>query len=161
MTTFLITISFLIHAISLFALILLFQRQNKTNHLEKEMKRTAEEMEEMMSAFLMEIKEENEQLIADLSKTAPAKKAPSPLAAEYEEKEMPLPLPQYPARKAAVQAYAGTKHAGTKVKKPEDMPPAVRMADMKKQGMTDEEIAKALRIGITEVKLAFKFNKDE
>ncbi|MER3007375.1 hypothetical protein ABQG73_21320, partial [Bacillus licheniformis] len=74
MTIFLITISFLIHAMSLFALIILFQRQNKISDSEKKAKQAAKDMEEMMTAFLIEIKEENEQLIAKLGSVPPAKK---------------------------------------------------------------------------------------
>ncbi|MCP3762018.1 hypothetical protein NLX67_06400 [Domibacillus sp. A3M-37] len=157
MTTFLITISFLIHAMSLFALIILFQRQNKLHNSEKKMKQTAVEMEEMMTAFLMEIKEENEQFIAQLTKEAPIKKVKPPVEIEHEDKL----LPPLTSRKAAAKAYAGAKSAKEETELQADMPLALQMGEMKKQGMTDEEIAKALHVGMTEVKLALKFNKIE
>lgn len=157
MTTFLITISFLIHAISLFALIILFQRQNKVQNSEKKMKQTAAEMEEMMTAFLIEIKEENEQLIAQLTKAEPIKKSSLPVANEYEDK----PLPPLTPRKAAARAYEGAKSAKTETISKADIPLAIQMAEMREQGMTDEEIARALHVGMTEVRLALKFNKIE
>jgi DNA invertase Pin-like site-specific DNA recombinase len=157
MTTFLIVISFLIHALSLFALIILFQRQNKMSHSEKKMKQAAAEMEEMMTGFLIQIQEENEQLITELTKKAAGKRAKPPVAEEQENK----PLPRLTTRKAAAKAYSETKPAEKETKPQADMPLAKQMAEMRKKGMKDEEIARALHVGVTEVKLALKFNKGE
>lgn len=156
MTIFLITISFLIHAMSLFALIILFQRQNKISDSEKKAKQAAKDMEEMMTAFLIEIKEENEQLISKLGSIPPAKK---PNAKDPEPREKPLP-PLTP-RKAAAKAYTGMKTVQVERNTEKEVPQSKKIADMKEQGMTEEEIAKTLHIGITEVQLALKFNKTE
>ncbi|WP_309087105.1 DUF6115 domain-containing protein [Domibacillus sp.] len=156
MTIFLITISFLIHAMSLFALIILFQRQNKISDSEKKAKQAAKDMEEMMTAFLIEIKEENEQLISKLGSIPPAKK---PNAKDLEPREKPLP-PLTP-RKAAAKAYTGMKTVQVERNTEKEVPQSKKIADMKEQGMTEEEIAKTLHIGITEVQLALKFNKTE
>lgn len=157
MTTFLIMISFLIHAMSLFALIILFQRQNKVSNSEKKTKQAAAEMEEMMAAFLIEIKEENEQLIAELKKKAPEKNE-NPSGIEEQERK---PLSPFTTRKAAAKAYAGVKPIEKEIKSQTDIPLVMQMIQMKKQGMKDEEIARALHVGMTEVQLALKFNKNE
>jgi len=164
MIPFLMTISFLIHALSLFALIILFQRQNKISESEKKIKRASKEMEDMMTSFLIDIKEENEQLIAKLNKT------------ESREKTDTFSPPLVP-RKTAVKAYAGAQavpkemknsntevqpsKAATKTAAEAELSLAEKMYAMKQQGMEDEEIAKTLHIGVTEVKLALKFYKSE
>jgi hypothetical protein len=154
MITFLITISFLLHAVSLFALILLFQRQNNMKHREKKMQQTAAETEEMMSVFLMELKEENEKLINQLSKKAPEQKEPAPIPHETPRDDAVV-LPPIVPRAAAVKAYDGAK------KKPEqplkEQSAAERMIELKKQGFSEEEIARELQIGVTEVQLSLKF----
>jgi hypothetical protein len=151
MITFLITISFLLHAVSLFALILLFQRQNNMKHREKKMQQTAAETEEMMSVFLMELKEENEKLINQLSKKAPEQKEPAPIPYETPRDDAVV-LPPIVPRAAAAKAYDGLK------KKPvKEQSAAERMIELKKQGLSEEEIARELQIGVTEVQLSLKF----
>ncbi|WP_050181425.1 DUF6115 domain-containing protein [Domibacillus robiginosus] len=156
MTTFFIAISFLIHALSLFALIILFQRQNKVSEAERNAKQTAKEMEEMMTAFLIEIKEENEQLITQLAKNTPIEKIKKQEPASEKK-----PLPSFIPRQAAAKAYTGARTVRTKAQAQEEVPQTQKIAEMKMEGMTEEEIAKKLRIGVTEVQLALKFNKKE
>lgn len=160
MTTFLLVISFLIHALSLFALILLFQRQNSGRNAENKMKQAANETEEMLTAFLMEMKEENEKLIEDLKKAQALEKP----AQTKKREPMPDPvLPPVTPRKAAAQAYKQTtKHSGSVLQEQHAEKPLIdQMVDLQKSGLSKEEIAKKLNVGRTEVELAFKFNKKE
>ncbi|OLN22766.1 hypothetical protein BTO30_07500 [Domibacillus antri] len=157
MTTFLITISFLLHAVSLFALILLYQRQNNIKLTEQKMRQTALETEEMMTAFLMELKEENEHLLKQLSNKPPEQKEIVPLPEEM--KQDAVPLPPIVPRKAAAKAY-------TRIKNDQEKPvtvrsPAEQMIELKKQGFSDEDIARKMQIGITEVQLGLKLYRPQ
>lgn len=173
MIPFLMIISFLIHALSLFALIILFQRQNKISESEKKIKQASKEMEDMMTSFLIDIKEENEQLIAKLNKTESVNEITTTERIEKTDTFSPPSVP----RKTAAKAYAGVQalpkeiktsntevqpsKAAAKTAAEAELSLTEKMYAMKKQGMKDEEIAKTLHIGVTEVKLALKFYKSE
>lgn len=173
MIPFLMTISFLIHALSLFALIILFQRQNKISESEKKIKQASKEMEDMMTSFLIDIKEENEQLIAKLNKTESVDQTSTTELIEKADTFSPPLVPRKTAAKAYTRAKALPKEmktsntevqsskAAIKIGAEAELPLAEKMSAMKKQGMKDEEIAKTLHIGVTEVKLALKFYKNE
>jgi len=72
-------ILFLLNIVTLFAVILLFLRQNRLMQSERNQKETFAEIEELMAAFMMDIKEENELLLKKLRQTKnPADKADAP-----------------------------------------------------------------------------------
>ncbi|OMP68629.1 DUF6115 domain-containing protein [Domibacillus epiphyticus] len=156
MTTFLMTISLLLHAVSLLAFILLFQRQNIMKKTEKKMQQMAAETEEMMTAFLMDLKEENEQLITQLSKTQYKRNETMP--EPDEEKVNAVQLPPVVPRKTAAKAYAGIKK---EPKQPSEQSTIEKMMELKKQGLSDEDIARKLQIGVTEVQLGLKFQRNQ
>lgn len=158
MITFLIMTSFLMHAVSLYALILLFQRQNNMKQTEKKMRQTAAETEEMMSAFLMELKEENEQLIKQLSKKEPKRKKPVPIQNEAPQDDI-LVRPQIVPRASVAKAYASVKKEPKKPVKEQSA--SERMMELKKQGFSEEEIARELKIGVTEVQIGLKFYQSQ
>lgn len=60
-------ILFLLNIITIFAVIVLFLRQNRFMQVEKNQKTMMAEMEELMSGYIMEMKEENEALLEKLS----------------------------------------------------------------------------------------------
>ena len=64
----LITILFLMIILLIFTVLLLYLRQNRLLGLEKKLEATLAESESMILAFLMEIREENEQFISDVKK---------------------------------------------------------------------------------------------
>lgn len=72
MATLFIFISFILNAVALFAIILLFMRQNRLHEIKKEQEKLVADMEEMMTAYLAEMKEENEKLIKEFSSSSPA-----------------------------------------------------------------------------------------
>lgn len=152
MIIFLTTISFLLHTISLLALILLVQRQNTMKQTEKKLKQTAAETEEMMMAFLKELKEENERFLKQAAKPASVKpgKQADPNKGEFI-------LPPIVPRTTAAKAYTDVK--ASKQKTNPSRPLVEQMLDMQQKGLSEEEIARKLQIGITEVKLALKFNR--
>ncbi|CAH0346163.1 hypothetical protein [Bacillus sp. CECT 9360] len=66
MNAFIIFILFLLNILTIFAVIILFLRQNRLMAAERNQKETMAEIEELMSAFVMEMKEENELLLEKL-----------------------------------------------------------------------------------------------
>jgi hypothetical protein len=66
MNAFIMFLLFLLNIITIFAVIILFLRQNRLLGAENNQKEAMAEMEELMGAFLMEMKEENELLAEKL-----------------------------------------------------------------------------------------------
>ena len=60
-------ILFLLNILTIFAVIVLFLRQNRFIQVEKDQKAMVTEMEELMSGYIMEMKEENEALVEKLA----------------------------------------------------------------------------------------------
>lgn len=73
MTTFLLLLSLILNAAAIFAIILLYLRQNRLVEAEKKQERIIKEIEEVFSAYLFELKEENEKFIELMTKR-PGKK---------------------------------------------------------------------------------------
>lgn len=63
MTAFLLAISLLLNGIAIFLIIILYARQNRLHEVEKTQEKMAKDMEEMISSYLYEMKEENEAFI--------------------------------------------------------------------------------------------------
>lgn len=63
MTIFFIIINLILNIIALLSIIILFLRQGKLFQLENNQKKNIQEMEELLSSFVLEMKEDNEQLI--------------------------------------------------------------------------------------------------
>lgn len=69
MTTFLLLLSLILNAAAIFAIILLYLRQNRLVEAEKKQGRIIGEIEEVFSSYLLEIKEENEKFIENIKTT--------------------------------------------------------------------------------------------
>ncbi|MBY0120667.1 hypothetical protein [Bacillus sp. S/N-304-OC-R1] len=67
MTTFLLLISLFLNVLALFSIIILFLRQNKFLLVEKNQEQMMQEMEEVISAYLVQMKEENEEFLKRMS----------------------------------------------------------------------------------------------
>ncbi|WP_374721855.1 hypothetical protein [Peribacillus tepidiphilus] len=65
---FFIILSFIINFIAIFAIIVLYQRQNLLIKGEKKQKQLINELEEIFQSFILEMKEENEKLLEMVSK---------------------------------------------------------------------------------------------
>ncbi|MFJ7747072.1 DUF6115 domain-containing protein [Peribacillus sp. NPDC097295] len=63
MSAFFMFLLFSLNIFTIFAVIVLYLRQNRLSKLEKEQKATIMEMEELLTGYLMEMKEDNEALI--------------------------------------------------------------------------------------------------
>ncbi|MCQ6280174.1 hypothetical protein [Bacillus sp. EB600] len=73
MATFLLAISFLLNGISIYFIIILYTRQNRLLEVEKTQEQFKKGMEDEISAFLFEMKEENEEFIKRLQQVSKAK----------------------------------------------------------------------------------------
>ncbi|MEK3855087.1 DUF6115 domain-containing protein [Cytobacillus sp. FSL H8-0458] len=67
MTAFLLAISLLLNIVALLAIILLYLRQNKLMDAEKRQEKVLIEMEEVISSYLVHMKEENDDFISKFS----------------------------------------------------------------------------------------------
>ena len=67
MITFLLIASLLLHGISLFAIILLYTRQNRYKETERRIERLQRELDEAMHSYLAEFKDQNEEISSLLS----------------------------------------------------------------------------------------------
>jgi len=63
MTVFFIIISFVLNIIAILGIVILFLRQNKLMQVEENQKKMVKDMEELMSSYLLEMKDENERFI--------------------------------------------------------------------------------------------------
>lgn len=67
MLTFILIISFIIHCVTIYALIILYLRQNKYKESELKVEKLHHELDEIFQSYLYEMKEENEEIISALS----------------------------------------------------------------------------------------------
>lgn len=69
MTTFLLLLSLILNVAAIFAIILLYLRQNRLVEAEKKQDKIIKEIEEIFSAYLFELKEENDKFIQLMTTT--------------------------------------------------------------------------------------------
>ncbi|SHR13624.1 Uncharacterised protein [Mycobacteroides abscessus subsp. abscessus] len=70
MTSVFLFISILLNIFALFSIVILYLRQSKLFEVEKKQQRMIEEMEDVISTYLAEMKEENESFIGRMTKAA-------------------------------------------------------------------------------------------
>jgi hypothetical protein len=155
MIAFLLVVSFILHALSLFVIILLYLQLSKVKETEKRQQQMAEEMEQTFSAYLLEWKEENERFLKELTDMltnrtkADRKQSPSKVNATSTKEEA---LPNYFPNVDDVEDIVDIRHQA--------MPSLVEEAwQLFEQGKTIEEIAKILKKGKTEIELLLKFRQ--
>ncbi len=71
MVSLIVGISIILNVLALLAVIVLYQRQNRLIEMEKNQKETIKELEETISMFILELKEDNEKLIIKLRDMLP------------------------------------------------------------------------------------------
>ncbi|UTR10841.1 hypothetical protein MM300_00440 [Evansella sp. LMS18] len=160
---YLLIISFLLHLVCFYFIILLYQRLKHQEPFDKE--KTLNEMEEMLLAYTTEMKENNEKIARIVSRKLNSQSAgPKPedrstdagpddygreqegpegeiLAFHAEQKEYTPPLPD---EEKAVSV---------------DTSPQSRVLSLHNEGYTINEIARKLNMGTGEVELLIKFYK--
>jgi len=196
---FFLVLQFILILICFFAIILLYLRQNRFRELEIRYQRMQKEMEDVISGFLLEIKEENERFLTKFEELRKKRDGDGnydpPSAGEKNGvppvTDLPLAVPYrmaeeaYNAGKAAAagsirasspsEPKSGMPHAAPSPSESKNGKPPTeknsagegepenkeallkRIEDLRKKGLTDEEIARKLRKGKTEVELLSKF----
>lgn len=156
MIALLLVISFVLHALSLFLIILLYLQLSKVKETEKHQQQMTEEMEQTFSAYLLEWKEENERFLKKLSdmtgnRSKEDVKKNHSIAQETSAKEEELP--DYFPNVGDVKDIVDIRQQAA--------PPSLADEAWKlyEQGKTIEEIAKILKKGKTEIELLLKFRQ--
>ncbi|MFQ3543305.1 hypothetical protein Q7A53_04410 [Halobacillus rhizosphaerae] len=155
MTAFLLVINFIIEGILILAFINLSARTKKTEELELKQQKVASEIEDLFTSYLMEIKEENERM-TDLLRS--------------KERE------PHASNNSSPPVDSSSEHWST-IKSPVEeqkdyVPPAPDSTDesyqptlqsqvllLKDQGLSNDQIAKRLNRGKTEIELVIKFKQ--
>ncbi|MCX8002786.1 MAG: hypothetical protein N2661_09420 [Anoxybacillus mongoliensis] len=146
MTTFLWFISFVLHGISLFLIILLSLKWVKIKEMEKEQAELIREMEAMMTTYLMQFKEENERFVKQI--TSSTVRQPS---RSLRKEQMSPPVEHVVDR---------IELSSTTPKEEQSLEWLVSEAlKLQQQGKTIDEIAKMLKRGKTEMELLLKFHQ--
>lgn len=174
MTTFLLLVSYILNAAAIFAIILLYLRQNRLVEAEKKQERLIAEIEEVFSSYLLELKEENDKFLASIHHLNQDQGADL-VAGEVNQDESveELPVQASPrigkgaALQAARKAYQQNKSEESRVpsRNPEPEMPIKPLSFPDKveqligEGRSIEEIARELDKGKTEIELLLKFRQ--
>lgn len=174
---------FLIQMITIFVIVLLYSKLSKFQNIEKRQNELINEMDNAISVYLMEMKEENDRLISELKKTdVPQKTAasrneePSPPLKDQPVKEQEIEPRKFVPVKQAASAYQKQKTqqhveekndaASVKVEllsgdneaQEQKMTFEQQVIHHYRNGKTIEEIAKMMERGKTEIELLVKFH---
>lgn len=205
MTTFLLILSLILNLLALLAIMILFLRQNRLSEVEKKQEKMIHEMEEVISNYLIQMKEENDQFLKKMQKVDRKEHQ----SKENEDKHIIEPeitkeivddaindkqLKEFsgkvPVKKAAsvYQKYTPSKRINILAEDKVELPPldiiqeetattSVRKKteqndafqeqsllshalNLQSQGYSEEDIAKKLNKGKTEIALLLKFNQN-
>jgi hypothetical protein len=186
MQTFLILISFILNIAALWAIVILYTRQNRLLEVEKRQEKAVKEMEDVISSYLLEMKEDNERFIQQFKDVKEGDLARSQNKVEKIKQAAEVSLnndsqnpkvtadnepfnsPSY-YRQSAVKAYS--QNAGNEKRRDADKnnPPMEiskedsaykQILTLQEKGYTLAEIAKELGKGVTEIELLLKFRQN-
>ena len=159
MSTLLWLLSFTLHGVLLYAVIILYTRLAAVKETEKQQKQILEETENTLAAFLLELKEENEKLIENA--------APSSSQSDAESQKTDLQhFEKHPERDAVQEIENLPEHIEglvTEVDRREeivnsDVPSFEdQVIELYEQGYSASQIAQKLKSGKTEIELFLKF----
>lgn len=124
MTSALLFVSIVLNIIALFSIVILYLRQSKLFEVEKKQQRMIEEMEDVISTYLAEMKEENENFITKIasmdmtSKNKPVIKSDKNI--EHEKQILPtfdevIPISRKGTINKAVKAYQASAGSSQKL----------------------------------------------
>lgn len=161
MTMIFLVVLFITQVISFYFIALLYMKVSKFDDLEKKQNRLMREMDDALAVYLAEVKDENDQLIQEITRKMSAQKHKTTTEKKAEvverkkESAVIVPVPQNTMRQHARQSYEAVKKTEQVVVEPDDRMKAIQMFG---QGYSVEEIAKKLGKGKTEIELILKFN---
>ena len=166
MTTIFLLFLFVTQLISFYFLALLYAKVSKFDDLEKKQGKLMREMDDSITAYLSELKDENDRLIIQLASREESKSKVfveenaqtlvEPITTHKESSsEKKIHPPKFPVN-LALKSYSATNlHTATNEQvEVDDKTRALQLHDL---GHSIEEIAKKLGKGQTEVKLILKF----
>ncbi|MGP4072221.1 DUF6115 domain-containing protein [Piscibacillus sp. B03] len=152
MSSFLITLSLLLHGITFFVIVYLYQKIQHYQKTDENFERRVKETEDLFNSYILELKDENEKLIHSVSKTdsnnsiSNSQKNDSNMSKHEKNKEQQIEI-----------------NTTNLITEQEDRfePPSVesKILNLYNQGYTIDEIAKKLNMGHTEVDLTIKFHQ--
>ncbi|MFO3788371.1 Swarming motility protein SwrB [Bacillus mojavensis] len=159
MSTLLWLLSFTLHGVLLYAVIILYMRLAAVKETEKQQKKMLEETENTLAAFLLELKEENEKLIDNLdaasSQTEEKQKTEHLHAEQHSERnavqEEDNTLPEH-IEGLINEVERTEENVNSDAQSFEDQVMALH-----EQGYSAGEIAQKLKSGKTEIELFLKF----
>ncbi|AYV66036.1 MULTISPECIES: hypothetical protein [Niallia] len=185
MVNFLLFLSITLNLIAILCIVILYVRQNRFVNLEKDQRKNLEEMEEVISTFITEIKVENEQFLNRLTSFDPNEDL---LGKKVEDNKGKAESLEYKPReikgnKAMLNAYKNVTDSIQENSLTEDrlekedvnellnliLPPEKKQKEksivevakeMQAEGKSIEDIAKALNKGKTEMELLLKFRQN-
>ncbi|AKL76247.1 MULTISPECIES: DUF6115 domain-containing protein [Bacillus] len=146
MSTLLWLLSFVLHGVLLYAVIILYTRFSALKETERQQKKILEETENTLAAFLLELKEENERLEDAKSRQAPDEDA-EPRPEPKEEPDIPDHMEKLIS--ATERAESDENNGAHSFEE--------RVSELYEQGLTPAEIAKRMQSGKTEIELFLKF----
>ena len=186
MSLFLIFLLFLLNICSIFAIIILYLRQNRLIVLERKQRETINEMEELMTGYLLEMKEENENFLKVLnvegsmnhvsqgSKDDESKKErqknetnfPEPIKRDVVQQDDMPDIPPIDVTDTLELSSSGSerqkKDFSSLLEESMHEPSLNEQVDeLAAQGASVAEIAQKLNRGRTEIELLLKFRKKQ
>ena len=163
---------FILQVFGFYILALLYMKVSKFDDLERKQRKLMEEMDDSIVAYLSEMKDENERLVELLSQRGELAAAGERVEREPEsspvvkEAEAPRPIPVKPPKmpiNLAIKSYSQTTRK-PKSEEPEVSRTGLEQPDLRSRifqlhdaGLSEEEIAKKLGKGRTEIELILKF----
>ncbi|QIW79860.1 Swarming motility protein SwrB [Bacillus tequilensis] len=158
MSTLLWLLSFTLHGVLLYAVMILYTRLAAVKETEKQQKKILEETENTLAAFLLELKEENEKLIDN---------SDSPSSQTDEETQKPdLQHVEKDSERDAVQEENLPEHIEGLITAVERQEGSVnsdvqsfedQVIELYEEGYSASQIAQKLKSGKTEIELFLKF----
>ncbi|CAN2251684.1 Swarming motility protein SwrB [Bacillus vallismortis] len=159
MSTLLWLLSFALHGVLLYAVMILYTRLAAVKETEKQQKKILEETENTLAAFLLELKEENEKLIENTDSL--------PSQADEEAQTPHLQNAKTYSERSTVQEEENLpEHIEGLITEVERQEESVnsdvqtfedQVIDLYEQGYSASQIAQKLKSGKTEIELFLKF----
>ncbi|WP_280768953.1 DUF6115 domain-containing protein [Salipaludibacillus daqingensis] len=172
---YLIIISLVLHLVSFFVIILLYQRMENQKPLDQD--KTIREIEDLLVSYTSEMKENNERLVRRMKKMSPTNVPQPSNDKEHEDVSLHDPKSISPNRnsyysdldsieKNEFGTEEGTDYDDYSPPTPDennnikfDSSNTANVLSLSKQGYSQKEIAKRLQMGAGEVELLLKFYK--
>lgn len=161
MTSVFLFISILLNIFALFSIVILYLRQSKLFEVEKKQQRMIEEMEDVISTYLAEMKEENESFIERMTKAANNQSNKQEKRKKEASIESILPSAEeekvrFPVKSSKSQAVKAYKLGGTQSLTDEDVEVLLPDFNEPEGPAIDLKVEKEVEETVQEVKTAPK-----